>query len=134
MWKSGVKGGIEPKRFLPHLFSNIHKKKKKKNQILNFEFQNSKIQQKKINVGYTFWFYLHEPRSSQAIKPLSWDLEPRPFQDPILWATESWFKPLSHDLSKPRSISSYNPSHRASQPRSEPSSRDTSQAELSRIF
>ena len=51
--------------------------------------------------GIIVWFYLHEPRSSQAIEPLSWDPEPKPFQDPSLWATEPRFEPLSHDPTKP---------------------------------
>ena len=74
--------------------SNKKTKKKKS----NFEFQNSK--NKKI-MGYTFLFYFHEPRSSQAIESLSWDPEPRPFQDPTLWATEPRSEPLSHDPTKP---------------------------------
>ena len=83
----------------------------------------------KKNVGYIFfWFYLYEPRSSQAIEPLGWDLKLRLFQDPSRWATESWFKALSHDPSKPRSTSSQNPSLyplwaeiRAIEPRYKPS-------------
>ena len=97
------------------------RKKKKKIRILNFEFHNSK---KKKLVG-TFWFYLNELRSSQAIEPLSWDFEPKPFQDPSLeqlssdpshWAmirpshAEIYFKPKS----KP-------PSLWAIEPRYEPS-------------
>ena len=71
-------------------FSFICNIQKKKMKILNFT-----IQKKKKLVGFTFWFYLNESRSSQAIESLSWDPEPRPFQDPSL-------EPLSRD-----------PSHRA---------------------
>ena len=140
------------------VFSFVYKCSKK-NQISNFEFQNSKIQKKekesadnwlrlvckkekknritkfkkkKKNCGIIVWFYLHEPRSSQTIEPLSWDPKPRLFQDLSLWATKLRFEPLSHDLLKPSSKSkSQNPSHQASKPRSDPSSRDTSQVELS---
>ena len=77
----------------PFVLYNGLKKKK-------IKFQNLKIQKKKM-WDILFWFYLHEPRSSQAIKPLSWDLEPRPFEDPSLWATKSQSKPLSHDSTKP---------------------------------
>ena len=86
---------------------------------------NFKIQKKKKICGIIVWFYLHEPRSSQTIEPLSWDPKPRLFQDLSLWATKLRFEPLSHDLLKPSSKSkSQNPSHQASKPRSDPSSRD----------
>ena len=70
--------------------------KKKKNRILKF-----KIQKKERKWDILFWFYLHEPRSSQAIEPLNWDLEPRLFEDLSLWVTEPRSEPLSHDPTKP---------------------------------
>ena len=108
--------------------NGINQKGKKKNsnfkfRILNFEFRISKFENsKKKKYGIIVWFYFHEPRSSQAIESLSWDPEPRPFQDSSFWAIESWFEPLSHDQSKPTSKSpnqiratkllSRDPSHR----------------------
>ena len=90
--------------------------------IPNSEFWKKK--KKKQFVGYIFWFYLHEPRSSQAIEPPNWDPETRPFQDPSIWVTDPLSEALSHDLTKPSwdlSLEAKNPSHRTFEPRCEPS-------------
>ena len=69
--------------FLFILFAIFKKKKKKKRNICGI------------------YIFFDEPRSSQAIKPLSWDPESQLSQDPSLWAIESWSDPLSHDPTKP---------------------------------
>ena len=51
-------------------------------------------------MGHFFILFLHKPRSSQALEPLSWDLEPRYSR---FEALNHWveIEPLSHDPTKP---------------------------------
>jgi hypothetical protein len=52
----------------------VTSKKEKKIQILNFEFQNSNFKKKKKKKGvkpFVRYIFFDEPRSSQAIEPLS---------------------------------------------------------------
>ena len=105
------------------------RKKEKKNS--NFEFQNSNFKKKKKRENHLWDIYFHELRSSQAIELLNWDPELRPFQDPSLWAIELRPEPLSHDPTKSSWDQNPQAKIQATEPRFEPSSQDTSQAELS---
>ena len=84
-----------PKRKEKGKLALTSQRKKKKIQISNFEFQNLK---KKKN----WWdIFFDELILSQAIEPLSWDPEPRPFQDSSLWAIKPRSEPLSNNSTKP---------------------------------
>ena len=68
---------LEKKNLRTLALTSKKEKKKFKFRNSNFKIQTSKKKKKgKPFVGYIFF---DEPRSSQAIEPLSWDPEPRPF-------------------------------------------------------
>ena len=123
-------------------YSKLKKKKKQEKKIWHwpikkekknwFKIQNSRKKRKEKGESFVGYIYFDKSRSSHWAEISSQETISR--SEPLShWVAIRAIEPWS-DQAKSRSTSSYNLNYRASEPRSELSSRDTSQTELSHIF